>query len=84
MYVLEGATLGGAVISRNVRAVLHLGPHNGASFFASYGADVGANWKAFCEALERGLTDDASRGEAAEIAIATFTLFEACMAGREA
>jgi heme oxygenase len=75
LYVLEGATLGGKVIARNVRRVLGLGPDNGASFFDSYGSAAATSWQAFCAALERCLPDEASRAQAADAATATFRLF---------
>lgn len=50
MYVLEGATLGGQVITRHLKQHLALDTTNGGSFFNSYGANVGPMWKAFCAA----------------------------------
>jgi heme oxygenase len=49
-YVLEGATLGGQVISRHAAA--HGLDAAGLSFFRSYGAEVGPMWRRFCEILE--------------------------------
>jgi heme oxygenase len=68
-YVLEGATLGGAVVARELPDV----PHR---FFASYGSRRGAMWASFrghLQALdERGV--DQERTVAA--ARRTFALFE--------
>lgn len=47
LYVLEGATLGGQLISRRLRQTLGLHPANGAAFFAAYGDQVGPMWKGF-------------------------------------
>lgn len=47
LYVLEGATLGGQVILRRLAPRLGISPETGASFYAGYGADTGAMWKAF-------------------------------------
>jgi len=77
MYVMEGATLGGAIITRNVRTVLQL--DTSTAFFASYGDAVGARWKQFCSALELGLSDAASRCEATRSAVATFAWIETCL-----
>ena len=52
MYVLEGATLGGRLISRHLARTLGLGPDAGASFFSSYGVEVGPMWRRFGEALD--------------------------------
>jgi heme oxygenase len=51
LYVLEGSTLGGKMISRVVEACLGLGPRNGASFFNGYGEETGTRWKNFTKAL---------------------------------
>ena len=49
-YVLEGATLGGAVIARNVAATL--GPDTPMRYLRVYGDELGAMWRTFCGALE--------------------------------
>jgi heme oxygenase len=79
LYVLEGATLGGKLISANLARVLGIGPENGAAFFASYGATVASQWQLFCAALEKSLSDVAARNEAALSAVATFQLFNECI-----
>ncbi|HEX2726131.1 MAG TPA: biliverdin-producing heme oxygenase [Beijerinckiaceae bacterium] len=50
-YVLEGATLGGQVISRRLERSLGLSAGLGYSFFRSYGREVGPMWRAFGERL---------------------------------
>ena len=50
-YVLEGATLGGQVISRHLNAALGIGPGNGGAFFNSYGKAVGAMGEGFGAAI---------------------------------
>lgn len=47
LYVLEGATLGGQIISRHLREHLGLTPATGAAFFSGYGPDTGPRWKEF-------------------------------------
>lgn len=47
IYVMEGATLGGQVITRHLKEHLGLTPENGGAFFNSYGREVGPMWKAF-------------------------------------
>jgi len=47
LYVLEGATLGGQILSRQAKGALGIGADNGARFFSSYGQQVGAMWKRF-------------------------------------
>lgn len=52
-YVLEGATLGGQLLRRQLGPALGLTPEHGLAFFAAYGADTGPMWRAFTAALER-------------------------------
>lgn len=47
MYVIEGSTLGGAIISREVERRLGLDVENGCAYFRSYGRDIGVMWKSF-------------------------------------
>ncbi len=47
LYVIEGATLGGQIISKHLLANLGLGPDSGAAFFNSYGANIGHQWQSF-------------------------------------
>lgn len=75
LYVVEGSTLGGQQILRHVRRTLDLGPENGASFFASYGSEVGPMWRAFGEAAKSHCTTELRIGEAVDAAIATFGVF---------
>ena len=47
LYVLEGSTLGGQVISRMIEQKLGLRDGKGYSFFRSYGDQVGSRWREF-------------------------------------
>jgi heme oxygenase len=47
MYVVEGSTLGGAIIAREVENRLGLTAETGCAYFRSYGRDVAAMWKSF-------------------------------------
>lgn len=58
LYVLEGATLGGHVLTRRVKQSLGLSPASGCAFLASYGKDVGPMWRAFGSALARAMRAD--------------------------
>jgi heme oxygenase len=51
VYVIEGATLGGQVITRHLREHLGLSVEEGGAFFNSYGPMVGPMWKAFGTAV---------------------------------
>jgi heme oxygenase len=69
-YVLEGATLGGAILSRRLAAAL--GPGAPGRFFDPYGAERGARWRAFLAHLEHHLDRPARRRAAADAAVRTF------------
>ncbi len=47
MYVIEGSTLGGAIISREVERRLGMHAETGCAYFRSYGHDIGVMWKSF-------------------------------------
>lgn len=51
LYVLEGSTLGGQIISRHLQSVHGLDAENGAAFFRSYGPQIGPMWRAFGAAI---------------------------------
>lgn len=51
LYVIEGATLGGRIITRQLQTQLGLTPESGGAFFDGYGAQTGSQWKAFCTML---------------------------------
>ncbi len=80
MYVLEGATLGGRVISRHL-ASRGIGPETGGAFFAGYGEATGEMWKAFAAAI--GAYAEAhpeSADRMVRAADETFTLLERWLA----
>jgi heme oxygenase len=47
LYVLEGATLGGQIISRQLRESLGIAADDGGAFYHGYGSDTGRQWKTF-------------------------------------
>ena len=53
MYVLEGATLGGQIIRRELRKRPEFHQKDWFDFYNSYGDKVGTRWKEFCAALNR-------------------------------
>lgn len=80
VYVIEGSTLGGQVISRHLREHLRLTPQNGASFFSSYGVEVGPKWKEFCDILNRfGQENPEMADEVIRGANETFAAFAECL-----
>jgi heme oxygenase len=72
MYVLEGATLGGQIISKYVVDKLGYERERGASFFKSYGAEVRAMWCGFGQALREYATAHDADDEVVAAAVDTF------------
>lgn len=73
LYVLEGASLGGRVISRHIERVLGLNATHGARFFHGYGDQTGAMWKTFRGALSAFADQPSKEDEVVASAIATFS-----------
>ena len=76
LYVLEGATLGGQIISKYVADKLGYERERGATFFKSYGVEVRAMWCGFVQALrEYAMAHDAD-DEVVAAAVDTFDKFD--------
>ena len=76
LYVLEGSTLGGQMITREVSERLGMEPQTGCQFFSSYGSRVGQMWKIFGQSLECFCsTNPRCRDEITASAEATFSYF---------
>jgi heme oxygenase len=76
LYVLEGSTLGGQFMAREVRERLNLDPQVGSEFFSSYGSRVGSMWKTFGQHLESfASANPTCREEILTTAQATFDCF---------
>jgi len=52
MYVMEGSTLGGKVISKMIASGLGINEQQGLSFFHGYGGETGSRWKTFLARLD--------------------------------
>jgi heme oxygenase len=52
LYVVEGSTLGGQIIARQLGPRLGLTPQRGLRFFTGYGEHTGAMWNAFRAAAD--------------------------------
>ena len=75
MYVLEGSTLGGQVLARQLaKAGIDL-----RRYFEGYGALTGPRWKTFCQLLE-GAATPATENEIVQSAIHTFQHLAAWLA----
>ena len=51
LYVIEGSSLGGRVILKNINTVLGHDAESGAAYFSGYGGQTGSRWKSFLEIL---------------------------------
>jgi heme oxygenase (biliverdin-IX-beta and delta-forming) len=76
-YVLEGSSLGGAVLARTLGPVLQLATRSGLSYWNAYGDRVGPMWLSFVTALELWAVDASAceRQVVIESACATFDAF---------
>ena len=75
-YVVEGATLGGGLIVRQLeQAFADPPPHR---FFSSYGTGRGAQWRAFRAQAEAAHAAGLDTERVVEAARRTFALFERC------
>ena len=72
LYVIEGATLGGQIITRHLEANLGLTPLTGGAFFDGYGAQTGSQWKAFCAMLRANAGDSRHQDDMLASANQTF------------
>ena len=70
LYVMEGSTLGGRVIERNVERCLGFDGRHGCAYFAGYGTRTGAMWGLFLQRLDEAPAADAQ--QVTEGATATF------------
>jgi len=71
-YVIEGSTLGGRVILKQVAPALKL-EENGTRFFAGYGAETGSFWKNFLMNFGMYILRNNQQQEAIQGAIDGFT-----------
>lgn len=78
LYVLEGSTLGGQLISRQVAARLGLGAEGGAQYYNAYGSAVGAMWRTFGQRLVE-LAPSLDNDAVVAAATTTFGQMQACL-----
>lgn len=83
LYVLEGATLGGQVLRREMAQRLGLDADNGGAFLNVYGTETGRRWKDFLDYLGRMPLDAPARQDAVDAARSTFSCFEQWLDSQE-
>jgi heme oxygenase len=76
LYPLEGATLGGQVISQQLKTHLGLSADQGSRFFSGFGADTMARWQDYCQFAD-SIQDNTLACQMAETtAVLIFNAFE--------
>ena len=84
LYVTEGATLGGQVISRHLRQTIGVTPETGGRFFHGYGDRTSVMWQTFRTALAAFATTQDTQDRVADAAVQTFRTLRAWCERREA
>ena len=74
LYVTEGSTLGGQIITKMIAKQLNLHADKGFSFFNAYGADTHKKWESFKHQLNHP-RDENEKKEMMNAAIETFSTF---------
>ncbi len=77
LYVLEGATLGGQLIVRQIGPALGLRGSSGLSFFSSYGVAVSEMWRNYIAVLEQAGHCPNACAEIERTALDTFVALQA-------
>lgn len=83
LYVLEGATLGGQILRREIAARLNLDATNGAAFLDIYGDATGRRWREFISYLASFPLEAAERQTVVKAAQTTFACFESWLESTE-
>ena len=83
LYVLEGATLGGQVLRREMAQRLDLDADNGGAFLNVYGPETGRRWKDFLDYLGHQSLDAPAKQHAVDAARSTFRCFEQWLDSQE-
>jgi heme oxygenase len=77
LYVMEGSTLGGKFIAKQVQETLNLPPEApGTAFFSGYGKETGTRWKVFRESLVQYSEDTGEEATIIQAAEDTFMTLE--------
>jgi heme oxygenase (biliverdin-IX-beta and delta-forming) len=72
LYVVEGATLGGRLITKHIQNTLGIHPTTGGSFFHGYGQDTAMMWQGMRQLLINGAHNRNAENNIIANAIATF------------
>jgi heme oxygenase len=76
MYVLEGSTLGGAVIMRQLQHISDISEKDAFAFYGFYGKELGKKWQEFGLILTNFASKHKAEDEVAKFARTTFEAVE--------
>jgi heme oxygenase len=79
LYVLEGSTLGGQLITCRVQALFAVGEEVGITFFHGYGSHTGAMWRDFCAVVRKHVDRNKNQTTILTAARSTFEKLESWM-----
>ena len=79
LYVVEGSTLGGRHLARNLDVLLGATGSAGRHFFLGRGTETTVAWSAFLQRLTLLASTAAVEAEVVATAVATFDIFEEWM-----
>ena len=80
LYVLEGSTLGGQVLSRQIGQSLSYTPERGCAFFSGHGTSTGDMWRGFSRGIESyASVRQSEQAEVIQSAVKTFEVFQTWM-----
>jgi len=73
LYVIEGSTLGGQVITKSLKEKFALSSEDGTSFYNCYGQQTGKMWRQFITCLDAYVTEPQQVQDAVKAAKSTFS-----------
>lgn len=79
MYVLEGSTLGGQMISKHLSTVLGTTVAGKTTYLSAYANQTGTMWKSFLQLLCEAGTNNHNEDEIIDSAVNTFFLLNNCL-----
>ncbi len=82
LYVVEGSTLGGQLISRHLANKFDLNSENGSSFFSGYGKETGKRWKEFGSFATEFAEKSENNEQIISTAVKTFETLEEWLFGK--
>ncbi|MDX2071682.1 MAG: biliverdin-producing heme oxygenase [Haliscomenobacter sp.] len=79
MYVLEGSTLGGQIISKHLSKVLGTAVTGKTTYLSAYASQTSTMWKSFLQLLCEAAASNNNEDEIIESAVNTFALLNNCL-----